>query len=175
MCSSCHAHVLADAMLKDSTAACPSCRIDLARHLCSRNLAVEKAVAELLTRCLACNQELPRYELTEHQRRHCRERYALGCHVCVCMVTTSGCSIGRACHCKCQVIGCEWQGSWNKLQQHEGNCEFLTKSAGDILQCLQAREGTPQPHELEQAKLLELLSVENASFAGTVKFSIIDY
>ena len=74
MCSSCHAHVLADAMLKDSTAACPSCRIDLARHQCSRNLAVEKAVAELLTRCLACNEELPRHELTEHQRRKCFER-----------------------------------------------------------------------------------------------------
>ena len=81
MCSSCHAHVLADAMLKDSTAACPSCRIDLARQLCSRNLAVEKAVAELLTRCLACDQELPRHEVTEHQRRHCCERYVSSCRV----------------------------------------------------------------------------------------------
>jgi len=86
MCSSCHAHVLADAMLKDSAAACPSCRIDLARHLCSRNLAVEKAVAELLTHCLACNQELPRHRLIEHQRNQCCERYGFGCQA-LCMVT----------------------------------------------------------------------------------------
>ena len=81
MCSSCHAHVLADAMLKDSTAACPSCRVDLARQLCSHKLAVEKAVAELLTRCLACDQELPRHEVIEHQRRHCCERYVSSCRV----------------------------------------------------------------------------------------------
>ena len=89
-------------------------------------------MAELLTRYLPCNQELciPRYELTEHLR-HCSERYALGCHYKLCMVTMSGCSIGRTCYCKCQLINCEWQGSWNNLKQHEDNCKFLTASLGD--------------------------------------------
>lgn len=86
--------------------------------------------------------------------------------VCVCVVTTSGCCINRMCYCKCRIIGCDWQGPWNKLEQHESHCEFLTKSSADILQCLQARESVKQPFELEQAKLLELLSVENATFTG---------
>ena len=76
MCSSCHEHVLADAMLKDSTASCPSCRVDLNRHSCTRNLAVEKAVAELLTLCSACNQEMARSDLIEHQKKDCVKRYA---------------------------------------------------------------------------------------------------
>ena len=78
----------------------------------------------------------------------------------------SGYCIIRMCYCKCQVIGCEWQGSWNKLEQHEDKCEFLSKSSAEILQCLQTRQAEIQPSNVEQAKLLELLSMENASFTG---------
>jgi len=45
------------------------------------------------------------------------------------------------------------------LQQHEDKCEFLSKSSGEIIQCLQAREAARQPSDMEQARLLELLSV----------------
>lgn len=79
------------------------------------------------------------------------------------MVTTGG---RRMCYCKCQTIGCEWQGTWKKLQEHEDKCEFLSKSSEEILQCLQAREATKQPPDMEQAKLSELFSVGNVSFAG---------
>lgn len=44
------------------------------RELCSRNLAVEKAVCELPAECQFCAQQLPRSEIAQHESRLCDER-----------------------------------------------------------------------------------------------------
>jgi len=68
--------------------------------------------------------------------------------------------------CRCEPIGCDWQGVWSKLQQHETSCEFLNKSPDNIIQCLETRKAAKAPADLEQAKLLDLLSAENVTYTG---------
>lgn len=75
MCAGCFSHLLADARLKDETATCPNCRCEITKNICSRNLAVEKAICELPTECHYCARQYPRIMLNTHQREHCSERY----------------------------------------------------------------------------------------------------
>lgn len=74
MCAGCFTHLLADARLRDETATCPNCRTVISRELCSRNLAVEKAVCELPTECQFCSSELPRAQIERHESDLCEER-----------------------------------------------------------------------------------------------------
>ena len=74
MCAGCFTHLLADARLKDEQPTCPNCRCEISKNLCSRNLAVEKAVSELPEPCMFCPRKLPRNLLDHHQRRECVER-----------------------------------------------------------------------------------------------------
>lgn len=74
MCAGCFTHLLADARLRDETATCPNCRTVISRELCSRNLAVEKAVCELPTECQFCASELPRAQIERHEAELCEER-----------------------------------------------------------------------------------------------------
>lgn len=94
MCSGCFTHLLADARLKDETASCPNCRCVLTRDLCSRNLAVEKAVSELPGLCRFCSKELPRALLGKHETDICEERNIV-------------CGFAR--------IGCPWRGPYHEL------------------------------------------------------------
>lgn len=82
MCAGCFAHLLADARLKDESATCPNCRCELNKNVCSRNLAVEKAISELPSECQYCSEQLPRCGLAHHERELCQER-------CVCLVVPS--------------------------------------------------------------------------------------
>jgi len=72
----------------------------------------------------------------------------------------------RMSKCRCEPIGCDWQGVWSKLQQHETTCEFLNKSPDNIIQCLEIRKAAKAPVDLEQAKLLDLLSAEGVTYTG---------
>ena len=74
MCCGCFNHLLADARLKDETATCPNCRCEISKNLCTRNLAVEKAVSELPSNCQFCSEELARNCLEHHERELCIER-----------------------------------------------------------------------------------------------------
>ena len=74
MCVSCQAHLLADARLKDETATCPNCRCEISKSLCTRNLAVEKAISELPALCRYCSKQLPRSGLEHHESEQCQER-----------------------------------------------------------------------------------------------------
>lgn len=74
MCASCFTHLLADSRLKNEQSTCPNCRTEINRNICCRNLAVEKAISELPTECLHCNQELPRSCLRNHEERECLNR-----------------------------------------------------------------------------------------------------
>ena len=72
MCKPCHTKLLADANVTRSTPKCPVCQ-DCER--CTRNLVAESTVAELMTQCSACNQELTRGQLAEHVIGYCSKRY----------------------------------------------------------------------------------------------------
>ena len=74
MCAGCHAHLLADSRLRDENATCPNCRCDIRETSCVRNLAVEKALSELPTECLFCEQKYPRNQIQHHQSSLCKER-----------------------------------------------------------------------------------------------------
>jgi len=79
MCASCLSHLLADARLKDETPTCPGCRCAIDRTLCSRNLAVEKAISELPALCQFCARSLPRSMLPRHETDMCPERFVGRC------------------------------------------------------------------------------------------------
>lgn len=68
--------------------------------------------------------------------------------------------------CKCEPIGCDWKGCWSKLLEHETDCEFLNKAPEELIQCLEAKKAANAPANLEQTKLLDLLSGEDFSFTG---------
>lgn len=74
MCAGCFTHVLADARLRDETATCPNCRVEISKASATRNLAVENAVLELPSECQYCNKEFPRNTLEEHEQFTCEER-----------------------------------------------------------------------------------------------------
>ena len=74
MCASCLNHLLADGRLKNEMPTCPNCRIEITESLCMRNLAVEKAVSELPTKCKFCGCDVPRCVLEKHEKHVCSER-----------------------------------------------------------------------------------------------------
>ena len=74
MCAGCFSHLLADARLKDESATCPNCRCELNKNVCSRNLAVEKAISELTSECQYCSEQLPRSGIDYHEKVLCQER-----------------------------------------------------------------------------------------------------
>jgi len=58
-------------MLQERSTTCPVCRIE---GECVRNLVAQSALAELLTECPACNLEVKRGELSQHQVKECSEK-----------------------------------------------------------------------------------------------------
>lgn len=74
MCAGCFSHILADARLRDETATCPSCRVEINKTSATRNLAVENAVSELPSECQFCNKQFPRNSLERHEEQECEER-----------------------------------------------------------------------------------------------------
>lgn len=74
MCAGCFTHLLADARLRDETATCPNCRVEISKTAATRNLAVENAVSELPSECQYCGKEFPRNSLERHEEQMCEER-----------------------------------------------------------------------------------------------------
>ena len=77
MCAGCLNHLLADGRLKNEMPTCPNCRIEITESLCMRNLAVEKAVSELPTKCKFCQHDVPRCDIEKHEKDLCLDRYIL--------------------------------------------------------------------------------------------------
>lgn len=119
MCNSCFAHLLADSKLRDETATCPSCRCIITRDVCSRNLAVEKAVSEMPGSCRYCERELPRAMLQVHENEECEE---------------------RSVYCRFSRIGCPWRGPHHELGRFIcPSCHlvsFLSSSSSLRVSCL---------------------------------------
>ncbi|VVC96512.1 unnamed protein product [Leptidea sinapis] len=78
MCAPCFTHLLADARLRDESATCPNCRIEISRTSASRNLAVEKTVSELPIECRHCTHVFPRHSIEHHEEKTCEERCKCG-------------------------------------------------------------------------------------------------
>ncbi|XP_045777778.1 cysteine and histidine-rich protein 1 homolog isoform X1 [Maniola jurtina] len=74
MCAPCFTHLLADARLRDESATCPNCRIEISKTSASRNLAVEKTVSELPSECRHCAKVFPRHSLQHHEEKICEDR-----------------------------------------------------------------------------------------------------
>ncbi|RXG51165.1 Cysteine and histidine-rich protein 1-like protein [Armadillidium vulgare] len=102
MCAGCFTHLLADARIRDETATCPNCRVEISRSLATRNLAVEKAVSELPADCQFCGQKYPRNSLERHETDFCEERVVW---------------------CQYHVLGCGWWGPQHEKSSHENQCQ----------------------------------------------------
>ncbi|KAG6460757.1 hypothetical protein O3G_MSEX012206 [Manduca sexta] len=74
MCAPCFMHLLADARLRDESATCPNCRVEISKTTASRNLAVEKTVSELPSECKYCTRVFPRHSLQHHEEKLCDDR-----------------------------------------------------------------------------------------------------
>lgn len=143
MCAGCFTHLLADARLRDEIATCPSCRIDISKSSASRNLAVEKAVSELPSKCQYCKKEFPRNTLDNHEQQQCEDR-----------LTT----------CKYNMIGCPWCGPQHELKSHQESCAHPQKSGSEVMEALQAIENTKNMEKMLYENLFDLLSYEKIIF-----------
>jgi hypothetical protein len=90
MCASCFNHLLADCKLKDEQTTwyfdpensinerflffSPTCRCEISKLNCTRNLAVEKTISELPIQCHYCLQIFLRSEIKKHQSENCLDR-----------------------------------------------------------------------------------------------------
>jgi hypothetical protein len=83
-------HLLADGRLKDEVALCPTCRCEISKPTCIRNLAVEKAVSELPASCQFCNKSMPRHAIDRHEREVCVARCAFANDILVLALDRTG-------------------------------------------------------------------------------------
>lgn len=143
MCACCFTHLLADARLRDETASCPNCRIEISRSLVSRNLAVENAVCELPARCQHCASELPRASLDTHERQLCDER----------PVT-----------CMYSVLGCPWRGPAHERPSHQESCPHPSKPGRAVLEALQSSELQRSEEMSRYDSIFQMLSLEKILF-----------
>ncbi|XP_031571163.1 cysteine and histidine-rich protein 1-like [Actinia tenebrosa] len=139
MCCSCLTHLLADARLKDEQATCPNCRTEISRSNCSRNLAVEKAVSELPTKCQYCSQEFLRVIVRLHEKEECTERLV---------------------ECKYKRLGCQWQGPFHELSGHEGECLHPNKTGIELMTALDTIDETNAKRVKTLETIVGLLSFE---------------
>ncbi|XP_047536461.1 cysteine and histidine-rich protein 1 homolog isoform X2 [Vanessa atalanta] len=143
MCAPCFNHLLADARLRDETATCPNCRVEISKTLSSRNLAVEKTVSELPLECKHCTRVFPRHSLQHHEEKICEER-------------VTGCRYAS--------LGCGWRGAARGAAAHEAACAHPRRSAADLLELLARRERRAADDLLVYTQLLDLLSCEKITF-----------
>ncbi|XP_043243407.1 cysteine and histidine-rich protein 1 homolog isoform X3 [Amphibalanus amphitrite] len=143
MCAGCFTHLLADARLRDETATCPNCRIEISRSLVSRNLAVEKAVSELPSECQHCGRQFPRSSLEQHARDACDERPLT---------------------CRYSRIGCPWRGPAHELTAHQTQCVHPHNTGETIMGVLQAGELRRQREAQLYDTIFDLLSFEKILF-----------
>ncbi|XP_071957575.1 zinc finger TRAF-type-containing protein 1-B-like [Antedon mediterranea] len=143
MCAGCFTHLLADARLKDETASCPNCRCEINKNLCSRNLAVEKAIGELPTDCQYCMRSIPKNMLERHEKHLCMDRMT-----------------------KCQYhrIGCTWQGIFHKLADHEEGCSHLKKTGVEVLKALEDIDRQANEEMRMLRSIFDLLSFEKITY-----------
>ncbi|XP_050305751.1 cysteine and histidine-rich protein 1 homolog isoform X2 [Anthonomus grandis grandis] len=143
MCAGCFTHVLADARLRDETATCPSCRVEISKTSATRNLAVENAVSELPNECQFCNKEYPRNSLERHEEQECEERI-------------SGCKFCR--------IGCPWRGPEHERQEHENQCAHPHRTGAEVMDSLLVMDQEQAEEKKLYDNIFDLLGYEKIAF-----------
>ncbi|ELT87328.1 hypothetical protein CAPTEDRAFT_168572 [Capitella teleta] len=143
MCAGCLAHLLADARLKDEEATCPNCRCDISKNLCTRNLAVEKAISEMPAPCPFCATLLPRAGLNYHTKAECQERLV---------------------QCQYQRIGCSWEGPFHESSEHEAACALPKRSGREVLSAITSMDAEQGAEIKRYHRLFDLLSYEKITF-----------
>ncbi|XP_028155474.1 cysteine and histidine-rich protein 1 homolog [Diabrotica virgifera virgifera] len=143
MCAGCFTHVLADARLRDETATCPSCRVEISKTTATRNLAVENAVSELPAECQFCNKQFPRNSLVRHEESECEERI-------------SGCKYSR--------IGCPWRGPLHERSEHEKECVHPNRSGADVMEALKVLDQQMNEERVLYDSIFDLLGYEKITF-----------
>ncbi|XP_052755667.1 zinc finger TRAF-type-containing protein 1 homolog isoform X4 [Galleria mellonella] len=139
MCAPCFTHLLADARLRDESATCPNCRVEISKTSASRNLAVEKTVSELPSECKYCTRVFPRHSLQHHEDSACEERLT---------------------GCRYACIGCGWRGPAHEAAAHEAACAAPRRSAADVVPLLAEHERRAAAALAVHRQLLDLLSCE---------------
>uniref|UniRef100_A0A2P2HXU1 Cysteine and histidine-rich protein 1 homolog n=1 Tax=Hirondellea gigas TaxID=1518452 RepID=A0A2P2HXU1_9CRUS len=143
MCAGCFNHVMADARIKDDAPTCPNCRVELSRSVCTRNLAVEKAVSELPAECAHCGENFSRNSLDNHEAKLCPNRPAT---------------------CQYSIIGCSWNGHEKDLTEHEAECKQPTLPGSEILPHVRRQAETADKETVKFEKYMSLLSLEKITF-----------
>uniref|UniRef100_A0A336L8H2 CSON006595 protein n=1 Tax=Culicoides sonorensis TaxID=179676 RepID=A0A336L8H2_CULSO len=143
MCAACFTHLLADGRLRDQTATCPNCRVEISKTNASRNLAVEKAVSELPAQCQYCSNEYPCKSLEHHELNECDERPT---------------------DCKYSRIGCQWRGPIHEVTEHEQVCAHPKKTGAEVMAALQDRDAKYREEKKLFLSLVDLLSYEKIIF-----------
>ncbi|XP_023938376.1 zinc finger TRAF-type-containing protein 1 homolog isoform X2 [Bicyclus anynana] len=143
MCAPCFMHLLADARLRDESATCPNCRVEISKTSASRNLAVEKTVSELPSECRHCARVYPRHSLQHHEENVCDDRLT---------------------GCRYACLGCGWRGAARAAAAHEEACAHPRQSAADLVELLAQRERLNGERLQLHTQLLDLLSVEKITF-----------
>ncbi|XP_017785169.1 PREDICTED: cysteine and histidine-rich protein 1 homolog [Nicrophorus vespilloides] len=143
MCAGCFTHLLADARLRDETATCPNCRVEISKTSATRNLAVENAVSELPSECQYCNKQFPRNSLERHEETQCEERI-------------SGCKFSR--------IGCPWRGPLHESRQHETECTHPNRTGAEVMDALQVMDQKLADERVLYDSIFDLLAFEKITF-----------
>ncbi|CAH1958673.1 unnamed protein product [Acanthoscelides obtectus] len=143
MCVGCLTHLLADARLRDETATCPTCRVEISKTSSTRNLAVENAVSELPSECRYCGAQFPRNSLGRHETQECEDRIA---------------------NCKYSRIGCPWRGPKHEQEEHESACVHAKKSGAEVMQALQALDEQTADEKKLYNSIFDLLGYDNITF-----------
>ncbi|KAG5897290.1 hypothetical protein JTB14_011455 [Gonioctena quinquepunctata] len=144
MCAGCFTHVLADARLREETATCPSCRVEISKTSATRNLAVENAVSELPAECQFCNKQFPRNSLARHEETECEERI-------------SGCKYSR--------IGCPWRGPMHERSEHENECVHPNRSGLDVMESLKVIDQQMIDERKLYDSIFDLLGCDRIAFS----------
>ena len=147
MCAGCFAHLLADARLKDEQATCPNCRCEISKTSCSRNLAVEKTLAELPASCYNCHVMYPRNCLEQHNKSECLERPT---------------------PCMFERLGCTWEGPFHEVESHSNQCAHPSKPCIEILSFLMKKDAELDEEQQSLGTIVNMLNNEKISFNGRI-------
>ncbi|XP_076042883.1 zinc finger TRAF-type-containing protein 1 homolog [Oratosquilla oratoria] len=143
MCAGCFTHLLADARIRDETATCPNCRVEISRSLATRNLAVEKTVLELPAECQFCSHKYPRNTLERHETELCEERLV---------------------RCEYHVLGCGWRGPHHEVSTHQEQCGHPKHTGSQVLPHLNRQKELAEESVKTHKQIMSVLSFEKITF-----------
>uniref|UniRef100_A0A1B0G3R0 RING-type domain-containing protein n=1 Tax=Glossina morsitans morsitans TaxID=37546 RepID=A0A1B0G3R0_GLOMM len=140
-CAPCFKELLIDAQINEVTPKCPKCQADISMPI--RNIAVENAISELPNNCCYCNEKMSHRLLNHHERNDCH---------------------GYPANCKYARIGCQWIGARQQASYHERFCEFLAKTANEIIGALEILDAKADQEKIVFNNLIDALSCEKIVF-----------